>query len=281
MAQQELCFGVMWQRVMASPLRVRQHYGHPDLVYWAWLGTRGGTAKASAHINVSEDVFAGYAVALRGGESGHIEFMQVGKGRDVGTLQIETFEAKISAGTAISLTTRDAFRVAAAMDGARSLSFWHSAGGFYISQVLVVAAYVLQCYYAAALALSGADAAALASNSVFIGLSSSSANALQWFVQLGLLSTVPLAALLAVQHGCGGAVQRLARMLASLAPIFYMIEISTKVFSGRGESGLRLPHARARSDAPSVPHTPPFTPSRAPPSACPSTPRGGRAGLLL
>ena len=31
MSQQEYLFGTMWQRVMASPLRVRMHYGHPDL----------------------------------------------------------------------------------------------------------------------------------------------------------------------------------------------------------------------------------------------------------
>ena len=72
--------------------------------------TRGGTAKASAVINVSEDIFAGYTAALRGGESEHCEFMQLGKGRDVGILQIEGFESKISGGTAIAHTTRDSFR---------------------------------------------------------------------------------------------------------------------------------------------------------------------------
>ena len=46
-------------------------------------------------INVSEDIFAGYSATLRGGESGHVEFLQVGKGRDVGILQIEVFESKI------------------------------------------------------------------------------------------------------------------------------------------------------------------------------------------
>jgi len=37
--------------------------------------------QASATVNVSEDIFAGYTAMLRGGESGHIEFMQMGKVR--------------------------------------------------------------------------------------------------------------------------------------------------------------------------------------------------------
>lgn len=74
------------------------------------------------------------AAALRGGESEHIEFMTVGKGRDVGMLQIEVFESKISAGTAISMTARDSFRVFESMDLSRLLSYWHTCGGFYVSQ---------------------------------------------------------------------------------------------------------------------------------------------------
>lgn len=55
--------------------------------------------------------------------------MQVGKGRDVGIVQIEVFESKISGGTAISATTRDSFRVCEGMDAARLLSFYHTAAG--------------------------------------------------------------------------------------------------------------------------------------------------------
>jgi callose synthase len=132
MAQQEQLFGTMWQRLMASPLRVRLHYGHPDLFDAVWINTRGGTSKGSTTINVSEDMFAGFTVALRGGESGHVNFLPVGKGRDVGILQIATFEAKISGGTAISGTTRDTFRAFASADIARLLSFFHTGLGFYI-----------------------------------------------------------------------------------------------------------------------------------------------------
>ena len=66
MSQQEYLFGVMFQRLMSSPLYVRFHYGYPDCFDKLWMFSRGGTAKASAVINVSEDIFAGYTVAMRG-----------------------------------------------------------------------------------------------------------------------------------------------------------------------------------------------------------------------
>jgi hypothetical protein len=69
-----------------------------------------GTTAASNITSCAAPLAAGYTAALRGGESEHCEFLTVGKGRDVGMLQIEVFESKISGGTAISMTTRDSFR---------------------------------------------------------------------------------------------------------------------------------------------------------------------------
>ncbi len=164
---------------------------------------------------------------MRGGESEHIEFMQVGKGRDVGMLQIEVFESKISAGTAISMTTRDSFRVFEGMDLARLFSYWHSCGGFYISNLLIVIAFLSTLYYMTCFALSGLDKALLASNEIFL---LGEVNALQWFVQLGLLSAIPLSVLYAVEHGLLGSIRRTAAMFASLSPIFFMLEIQTKAY---------------------------------------------------
>lgn len=44
---------------MASLLRVRFHYGHPDIFDRIFHLTRGGISKASKTINLSEDIFAG------------------------------------------------------------------------------------------------------------------------------------------------------------------------------------------------------------------------------
>jgi callose synthase len=226
MSQQEYLFGVMFQRIMASPLHVRLHYGHPDTFDRIWMGTRGGVAKASAIVNVSEDIFAGFNLSQRGGESAHCEFMQAGKGRDVGLLQICIFEGKISAGTAIALCTRDAFRFAEGMDFFRLASYYHTAGGFYISNALITASFLLNLYYLAALALTQLDRAILGTRTIFL---LGEVSFLQWWMQLGMTSLLPLAALYALEHGLLTATVRTLRMLGSLAPIFFMFEIQCKV----------------------------------------------------
>ena len=87
-AMQERYFGTFYQRVLASPLDVRMHYGHPDLVDKLHFMTRGGVAKASKEINLSEDVFAGYKTTLRGGRSVFKEYHQLGKGRGVNLAEV-------------------------------------------------------------------------------------------------------------------------------------------------------------------------------------------------
>jgi len=45
-------------------LRVRFHYGHPDVFDRLFHLTRGGVSKASKIINLSEDIFAGMAITF-------------------------------------------------------------------------------------------------------------------------------------------------------------------------------------------------------------------------
>lgn len=221
MSQQEYLYGTMWQRIMASPLRVRMHCGHPDMFDKVFMMTRGGTSKASKVINAS-DTFSGYTAALRGGESEHIEFMQLGKGRDVDILQIEAFEAKKSGNTAMAMTTRDSFRMFDSMDFGRVLSFYHSCGGVYLTYVLVIAAYMFTIYYMFGLAYSGMDEAVQnAGRSFLIG----EVNALQWILQLGLLSAVPLATMYALEKGWVVSMWRSLKMVLSFSPIFFMFEM--------------------------------------------------------
>ncbi|MBA0667543.1 hypothetical protein Goklo_000614, partial [Gossypium klotzschianum] len=71
MSAQETSFVTLGQRVLANPLKIRMHYGHPDIFDRFWFLTRGGISKASR---------------------------VVGKGRDVGLNQISMFEAKVASG---------------------------------------------------------------------------------------------------------------------------------------------------------------------------------------
>jgi hypothetical protein len=44
----------------------RFHYGHPDVWDKLFTMTNGGVSKATKSLHVSEDVFGGYNVMLRG-----------------------------------------------------------------------------------------------------------------------------------------------------------------------------------------------------------------------
>jgi hypothetical protein len=65
------------------------------------------------------------------------------------------------------------------MDFARLVSFYHSCGGFYISNILIILSFQCTLYYMCAMALTGADFAVLASNTVYL---IGSINFLQWCV---------------------------------------------------------------------------------------------------
>ncbi|KAI3461055.1 hypothetical protein Pfo_017718 [Paulownia fortunei] len=96
MSNQEASFVTLGQRVLANPLKVRMHYGHPDVFDRVFHITRGGISKASRVINISEDIFSGFNSTLRQGNVTHHEYIQVGKGRDVGLNQIALFEGKVA-----------------------------------------------------------------------------------------------------------------------------------------------------------------------------------------
>ncbi|KAF9621861.1 hypothetical protein IFM89_028449 [Coptis chinensis] len=77
MSYQETSFVTIGQRLLANPLRVRFHYGHPDLFDRVFHLTRGGISKASKTINLSEDIFAGFNSILRQGCIRYHEYMQL------------------------------------------------------------------------------------------------------------------------------------------------------------------------------------------------------------
>ncbi|KAK6138372.1 hypothetical protein DH2020_027888 [Rehmannia glutinosa] len=91
MSNQETSFVTIGQRLLANPLKVRFHYGHPDVFDRLFHLTRGGVSKASKVINLSEDIFAGFNSTLREGNVTHHEYIQVGKGRDITVLTVYIF----------------------------------------------------------------------------------------------------------------------------------------------------------------------------------------------
>ncbi|KAK6924728.1 Glycosyl transferase, family 48, partial [Dillenia turbinata] len=77
MSNQETSFVTLAQRVLANPLKVRMHYGHPDVFDRIFHLSRGGISKASRVINISEDIYAGFNSTLRQGNITHHEYIQM------------------------------------------------------------------------------------------------------------------------------------------------------------------------------------------------------------
>lgn len=64
------------------------------------------------------------------------EYIQVGKGRDVGLIQISKFEAKVANGNSEQTLTRDIHRLGQRFDVFRMLSCYHTTIGFYFSNLV-------------------------------------------------------------------------------------------------------------------------------------------------
>lgn len=82
-------------------------------------------------------ILTGYNSTLRGGLVTHHEYIQVGKGRDVGMNQISLFEAKVANGNGEQTLSRDVYRLGRRFDFYRMLSFYFTTVGFYFSSMVL------------------------------------------------------------------------------------------------------------------------------------------------
>ncbi|KAG0489345.1 hypothetical protein HPP92_007894 [Vanilla planifolia] len=195
MSNQETSFVTIGQRILANPLKVRFHYGHPDVFDRIFHLTRGGVSKASKTINLSEDIFSGFNSTLRGGNVVHKEYMQVGKGRDVGMNQISLFEAKVANGNAEQTFSRDVYRLGRRFDFFRMLSFYFTTVGFYFSSMVTVLTVYVFLYGRLYLVMSGLEKSILENPTIVQNIKPlESALASQSVFQLGLLLVLPMLA---------------------------------------------------------------------------------------
>ncbi|MCO5572326.1 hypothetical protein L7F22_026079 [Adiantum nelumboides] len=225
MSAQETSFVTLGQRVLANPLKVRMHYGHPDVFDRLWFLTRGGISKASRVINISEDIFAGFNCTLRGGNVTHHEYIQVGKGRDVGLNQIALFEAKVSSGNGEQILSRDVYRLGHRLDFFRMLSFYHTTVGFYINNMIVVLTVYAFLWGRVYLALSGIDS--VIKDSLVNKALTASLNQ-QFLVQLGLFTALPMIVENSLELGFSRAVWDFITMQLELCSVFFTFSLGTK-----------------------------------------------------
>ncbi|XP_028190984.1 putative callose synthase 8 [Glycine soja] len=228
MSYQETSFVTIGQRVLANPLRVRFHYGHPDVFDRVFHITRGGISKASKTINLSEDVFAGFNSTLRRGCISYHEYLQIGKGRDVALNQISKFEAKVANGNCEQTISRDMFRLGRQFDFFRMLSCYFTTVGFYFSSLISVIGIYVFLYGQLYLVLSGLERALIIEARIKNVQSLETALASQSFIQLGLLTGLPMVMEIGLERGFLTALKDFVLMQLQLAAVFFTFALGTK-----------------------------------------------------
>ncbi|CAL0300448.1 unnamed protein product [Lupinus luteus] len=228
MSNQETSFVTIGQRLLANPLRVRFHYGHPDVFDRIFHLTRGGVSKASKVINLSEDIFAGFNSTLREGNVTHHEYIQVGKGRDVGLNQISMFEAKIANGNGEQTLSRDVYRLGHRFDFFRMMSCYFTTIGFYFSTLITVLTVYVFLYGRLYLILSGLEEGLGTLKATRNNKPLQVALASQSFVQIGFLMSLPMLMEIGLERGFRTALSEFILMQLQLAPVFFTFSLGTR-----------------------------------------------------
>ncbi|KAF7838212.1 callose synthase 10 [Senna tora] len=228
MSNQETSFVTLGQRVLANPLKVRMHYGHPDVFDRIFHITRGGISKASRVINISEDIYSGFNSTLRQGNITHHEYIQVGKGRDVGLNQIALFEGKVAGGNGEQVLSRDVYRLGQLFDFFRMLSFFFTTVGYYVCTMMTVLTVYIFLYGRVYLAFSGLDegiskeARTLGSTALDAALNA------QFLVQIGVFTAIPMIMGFILELGLLKAVFSFITMQLQLCSVFFTFSLGTR-----------------------------------------------------
>ncbi|CAL4912246.1 unnamed protein product [Urochloa decumbens] len=228
MSNQETSFVTLGQRVLANPLKVRMHYGHPDVFDRIFHITRGGISKASRSINISEDIYAGFNSTLRQGSITHHEYIQVGKGRDVGLNQIAVFEGKVAGGNGEQVLSRDIYRLGQLFDFFRMLSFYVTTVGFYFCTMLTVLTVYIFLYGKTYLALSGVGESIQNRADILQNTALNAALNTQFLFQIGVFTAVPMILGFILECGVLTAFVQFITMQFQLCSVFFTFSLGTR-----------------------------------------------------
>lgn len=136
-AGKEQTFGTLFARTLAH-IGGKLHYGHPDFLNSIFMTTRGGLSKGQKGLHLNEDIYAGMNAILRGGRIKHCEYMQCGKGRDLGFSSILNFTTKIGTGMGEQMLSREYFYLSTQLPLDRFLSFYYAHPGFHLNNVFII-----------------------------------------------------------------------------------------------------------------------------------------------
>uniref|UniRef100_A0A0E0K806 1,3-beta-glucan synthase n=1 Tax=Oryza punctata TaxID=4537 RepID=A0A0E0K806_ORYPU len=208
--------------------RVRMHYGHPDVFDRIFHITRGGISKASRVINISEDIYAGFNSTLRLGNITHHEYIQVGKGRDVGLNQIALFEGKVAGGNGEQVLSRDIYRLGQLFDFFRMLSFYVTTIGFYFCTMLTVWTVYIFLYGKTYLALSGVGELIRSRADILQNTALNAALNTQFLFQIGVFTAIPMILGFILEFGVLTAFVSFITMQFQLCSLFFTFSLGTR-----------------------------------------------------
>ncbi|KAG6422840.1 hypothetical protein SASPL_113221 [Salvia splendens] len=237
MSNQESSFVTLGQRVLANPLKVRMHYGHPDVFDRVFHITRGGISKASRVINISEDIFSGFNTTLRQGNVTHHEYIQVGKGRDVGLNQIAVFEGKVAGGNGEQVLSRDVYRLGQLFDFFRMLSFYFTTVGYYLCTMLTVLTvyaflygrvYLVFKFQMPVMALSGVGEAVQTRADILGNKALTAALNAQFLFQIGIFTALPMILCFILEQGFLRAMVSFVTMQFQLSTVYFTFSLGTR-----------------------------------------------------
>lgn len=249
-AGKEQTFGTLTQRIMAKT-GGRLHYGHPDFLNAVFMTTRGGVSKAQRGLHLNEDIYAGMNALSRGGRIKHTEYLQCGKGRDLGFCSILNFTTKIGAGMGEQLLSREYYYLGTQLPLDRFLTFYYAHPGFHMNNIMVIFAvqiflFCMTMVGAMAISLPGCSTLELLSNTsgCFNGMP-----IYDWLKRCILsifmvffIAFLPLFLQELTEKGTGRSLLRLAKQLLSLSMFFEVFV--TQVYANAVLSNLSFGGAR-------------------------------------
>jgi callose synthase len=170
----------------------------------------------------------GFNSTLRQGNVTHHEYIQLGKGRDVGMNQISNFEAKVANGNGEQTLCRDIYRLGHRFDFYRMLSLYFTTVGFYFNSMVAVLTVYVFLYGRLYLVLSGLEKSILQDPQIKNIKPFENALATQSIFQLGMLLVLPMMIEVGLEKGFGRALGEFVIMQLQLASVFFTFHLGTK-----------------------------------------------------
>ncbi|KAI7904962.1 1,3-beta-glucan synthase component-domain-containing protein [Cokeromyces recurvatus] len=246
-AGKEQTFGTLTQRIMAKT-GGRLHYGHPDFLNAVFMTTRGGVSKAQRGLHLNEDIYAGMNALMRGGIIKHTEYLQCGKGRDLGFSSILNFTTKIGTGMGEQFLSREYYYLGTQLPLDRFLTFYYAHPGFHLNNILIL--FAVQVFLFCMMMVS-----TMAINlppcyvEIVEGDCFNIKPVYDWFQRCILsifmvffISFLPLFLQELTEKGTGRAIWRLTKQFLSLSPLFEIF--MTQIYANSVMSNLSFGGAR-------------------------------------